>query len=121
MTPRRIIPASEQYEMTEPWRTDAHHGSGPWFHGTNNEFVAGDNLVSGDTVGNKSHGEFSDSSKVWISNDPVRAGAYGHRLYEVHPHSRPHSPYAHHDEHHTTGATVVREVPWEEARNFGRG
>lgn len=95
---------------------DPHHGTGPWFHGTNADLAVGDELQPGDLMG-KAHGDGSDGSRVWISNDARRAGAYGHRLYEVEPHSRPRSPYAHHDEHHTTGATVIREVPWSEVQS----
>ena len=56
-------------------------------------------LMPGDTVG-KAHGKFSDGTRVWVSNDPVRASAYGSRLCRGFPHTRPRSPYANHDEHH---------------------
>ena len=98
-------------------RRDPHHGEGPWFHGTNADLTPGSILMPGDTVG-KAHGKFSDGTRVWVSNDPVRASAYGSRLYEVSPHTRPRSPYAHHDEHHTTGADVIREISPEDIRNW---
>lgn len=98
-------------------RRDPHHGEGPWFHGTNADLTPGSILMPGDTVG-KAHGKFSDGTRVWVSNDPVRASAYGSRLYEVSPHTRPRSPYANHDEHHTTGADVIREISPEDIRNW---
>lgn len=96
---------------------DPHHGTGPWFHGTNHDFVPGDALLPGDETG-KAHGQFSIGDRVWVSNDPRRAAAYGHLLYEVEPHTHPKAPHAYHDEHYTTGATVLRLVPWDEARNW---
>lgn len=109
----------EEYERTKPkTAASAHQGDGPFYHGTSADLAPGDALTPGDQQSAKAHGQHSDGTRVWVSNDPVRAGAYGHRLYEVTPHSTPRSPYAGHDEHYTTGATVVREVPWEEARSL---
>lgn len=98
-------------------KKDAHHGAGPWYHGTNEDLRPGDRLQPGDTVGRRSHGEGSDSSRVWISNVSWRAGAYGHRVYLVKPDGQPKAPHAHHDEHYTVGATVIRELTTQEIRD----
>lgn len=64
-------------------------------------------------------GQHSRSDKVWLSNDPWLASKYGFNLYEVDPHTPP-KQSGKADEYHTTGATVLREVPYEEATRTSR-
>lgn len=80
-----------------------------FFHGTPADLKPGDRVVPGDAIGTKHMGSDSDSSRVWISTNAYRAGAYGHRIYEVSPDGTPKSPHGN-DEHYVSGAVVKREV-----------
>jgi hypothetical protein len=101
-------------------QTDPHHGEGPWYHGTPEELPPGARLQPGDAVGKRNMGSGSDSSRLWVSNDPWRASSYGLHVYEVDPHDRPRAPHAGSDEHAVSGATVLREVPYQEATRLSR-
>lgn len=89
-----------------------------WYHGTNDELDPGAEIRPAAEIGRETRGGPGDENHAWISNDPVRAGAYGAYIYEVVPHDKPKHTRGPNDEHQTSGATVVRQVPHEEAREL---
>lgn len=91
---------------------------GPWYHGTNEDLAPGDHVQTAAQVGRATRGGEGDEHRAWVSSDPVKAGAYGARIYEVSPHDAPVHTRGPADEHNTSGATVVREVPYHEARQL---
>lgn len=120
MVGRRVVRARVEAELLRPWLAAARPAAGPWYHATSEVFEPGAELLPGDSVGSHAQGRYSDGSRVWVSNDPVRASAYGFHVYEVEPHDEPRSPHGN-DEHHTSGARVLREVPEADINSWRRG
>jgi GNAT superfamily N-acetyltransferase len=89
-----------------------------WYHGSTDELAEGEQVQPAAALGRKTRGGPGDENHVWISNDPHRAGAYGAHIYEVTPHENPLRKRGPSDEHRVSGATVVRELSDEEARNL---
>jgi ribosomal protein S18 acetylase RimI-like enzyme/2'-5' RNA ligase len=89
-----------------------------WYHASSEESEPGDEVRPAAEVGRETRGGPGDEHRAWVSNDPIRAGAYGAHIYEVTPHAKPKHTRGPADEHETTGATVVRRVPHEEARQL---
>jgi 8-oxo-dGTP diphosphatase len=92
--------------------------SGPWYHGTNEEFGEGDRVRPAAEVGRQTRGGAGDEHRVWVSSDPYRAGAYGAHVYEVQPGMTPRHTRGPADEHETDSAHVVRKLTYEEQRQL---
>jgi hypothetical protein len=94
----------------------AQDGGMAWYHGSTDELAVGDPVRTAAELGRPTRGGPGDEHRVWLSTDPIRAGAYGAHIYEVIPGEPPVHTRGPGDEHDTAGATVVREVPYDEAR-----
>lgn len=91
---------------------------GRWYHGTNAELAPGDKVLTGKQAGRGTRGGPGDDEHAWVSSDPYRAGAYGAHIYEVEPSEQPKHTRGSADEYQVSGARVVREVPYDEARQL---
>jgi hypothetical protein len=80
-----------------------------YYHGTTAELKPGDLISPGHQP---SHAR-DLPDQVWVSDNAWQASKYGAHTYEVMPHDTPKARYRGNPNHelHTSGATVVREVP----------
>lgn len=82
-----------------------------FYHGTNADLKGGDVLKTGMPA---RHGE--DNDKVWVADNAWEASKYGHRTYQVQPHSAPKKRGKAH-EFHVEGATVLGDVSIDTIRD----
>lgn len=99
-------------------KTEPRDNRGRWFHGTNDEHSPGDVITGASFAHRRTRGGPGDENWAWVSNDPIRAGAYGAHIYEVEPAEPPRHTRGPDDEHRVSSARVVREVPYDEARRL---
>lgn len=120
----RMIDTEETYPNYSHQALDeagrGHEATAParWYHATNEELADGAQVLPAAQVGRGTRGGPGDENHAWVSNDPIRAGAYGTNIYEVTPSATPRHTRGPDDEHQVPSATVVRKVPYAEARTL---